>query len=1321
MDIRALNKLSVLIQCEGGKSGSGNLIQIKDSYYVLTAAHCLQYKDSKDFYDIHSISVSKVNSDDFKNVKVMKLYYEPELGDIVALEISLGEQERAKLKDAFTKLRIVEPFVSEQFLMCGFLIGNKEWNTYEMKFTGHKIETQQLKFQYYGAPLAIQRDAVAFFKGMSGSGLYHCSDKQIYLTAILVSTDVTSAENNEVFCIDAARFQELLPDLQVISLEKVEERKALKVSETSGMFNLVSESLMQDVEFCKNQFIESKKLQDLINVIRNDDNDAVLIAALSGLGKTRLLFESLKSDYQLSNCFYAQCLDNHSVILSQASNLLSRFKNQLGLLIVDDCDLDVFERLVEIRNHITTSFRIIGTSHDFFEAKRRNIKGTVYLEADEIKADIDNYIDEQLTICDENKNVRDIIKSISEGYPQMAIELIKAYKDGIDPTIDLVDGLMRKLLRFESDDKRMAIMKTLSLCQPMPYENSQKQAFTYMLNSDYFTPLYQNVSDQEREDIAEGLVKKFSPTLIQVQSGWLLVRPFPLAVYLTRQWFEDCSNNRFGNLLREIRNQSRDVQVAICKGFCKHIEQMHGNKSAYELVEKLVVRQDCIPFLNEEVLCSGLGSEFFLAFTHVNPSAVARCIWGLVELKSIDWIKAELVDVARNNIVFALERLCFAKESFYDAFKALSKLAVAENQNRISNNATGQLQQLFHVHLSGTEVDLSTRFSMLQWLENCGEDYIFITLKCIDNAFKSNGFSRMCGSERFGLECRNDYLPKDYQEIQDYWNSVRDILVKVATAYPNVLDEVTTIIENHVFAWFRDHLFEMAYSLIYKVVELRHGQWDTLYNNLSRDREYYISNIPDTEKEAFEKLLKTLRPNRFIASLNDARHAYWAESYKLRGEELSNLAKKYFNPLVEEFISHHFYENEEELTLLMDDKEYIDQVFINSLEKEMSSDMATSMFGAMFEILKKKEDGYSSEFMLSVCRSFRHSQICKSFISNVRNLGFHILYIKLIAGNDIDTIDGYTQLKAEYGNPDDFLDNYLRFFQSYDDKLYCELIKRVMSDFPNCKNTLVHFLLQRKYFVKDYLLIEAGPLVKELLLGYNCGSDCANDMYEYSSFLIDVFNSFRDTDFAFSVCCKFIELYNTTLKHLNLDRVLPALLEHYADVVWDKIAEALVSKDYILFYEQAHIGLGSGYGFGAGPLFSLPDSEQRIQKLCLKYRDRAPICIAKMVPCYHYHKEGDKIQVVGFSSYFIWLLEQFGEDRLVRSGLHSNLNSFSWTGSIISYYEQNIFCYKQLLDMPSMPDSVKKWSVMCIKQCEEFRDAELEKETYMKFCYGYKY
>lgn len=130
--------------------------------------------------------------------------------------------------------------------------------------------------------------------------------------------------------------------------------------------------------------------------------------------------------------------------------------------------------------------------------------------------------------------------------------------------------------------------------------------------------------------------------------------------------------------------------------------------------------------------------------------------------------------------------------------------------------------------------------------------------------------------------------------------------------------------------------------------------------------------------------------------------------------------------------------------------------------------------------------------------------------------------------------------------------------------------------------------------------------------------------------------------------------------------------------------------------------IGSGFGFGKGYMFN--DNDEKIKNLCIQHPDKVPYRIAELAPCFEYVGEAENRTVKGFSKIIKWLIDNFGEDKRVLEGIHANLHSFHWTGSLIPYYNRNIACFKQLLTHQNV--KVRDWA----KTCLEFEEKDLKLE-----------
>ena len=100
-----------------------------------------------------------------------------------------------------------------------------------------------------------------------------------------------------------------------------------------------------------------------------------MLTALSGMGKTRLLYEAFKNQYDLNNCYFVKYYDSDEGIYKEADSILRNKIEELGVLIIDDCPLDLFEEICNCRNRYNSQFRIIATNHDYLESVTSSSQG----------------------------------------------------------------------------------------------------------------------------------------------------------------------------------------------------------------------------------------------------------------------------------------------------------------------------------------------------------------------------------------------------------------------------------------------------------------------------------------------------------------------------------------------------------------------------------------------------------------------------------------------------------------------------------------------------------------------------------------------------------------------------------------------------------------------------------------------------------------------------------------------------------------------------------------------------------------------------------
>lgn len=395
----------------------------------------------------------------------------------------------------------------------------------------------------------------------------------------------------------------------------------------------------------------------------------------------------------------------------------------------------------------------------------------------------------------------------------------------------------------------------------------------------------------------------------------------------------------------------------------------------------------------------------------VNPAAIASNFRKVFEHKEITWLREHVNGTERRNLVWALERLCFAHESYHDGVVMMAQLAVAENED-IGNSATEQLIQLFHINLAGTEVDLRERLNTLKELVNKGGEYIPLVIRCFEAALQNGGFLRVGGAEKFGFENRKDYTPKTWSDIFEYWYGCRDLLLEWLNKKPQLADLLAEIVEKNIYNWIRGGQKNVLVPLLEKIAEIKNYHWDKGYKALSET--VYAFGI-DGEALGLSELMTKMRSETFKTQLDEARYKMRGQ-YHLGDKEQMELSEKLFAQLASEFIDKKTYANEEEVNTLLEDNEYIPIGFVRTLVTTVSDEQLEILFDTIFRILTTKSIEFYSPFLGNLSSYSKYRKPLLKFLERLRNKRQELLYVSLMAVTENEELSHFYKLFSEQKN-----------------------------------------------------------------------------------------------------------------------------------------------------------------------------------------------------------------------------------------------------------------------------------------------------------------
>lgn len=1055
-------------------------------------------------------------------------------------------------------------------------------------------------------------------------------------------------------------------------------------------------------------YISFPKFAEIRHQILTEPYRLIQFMGLSGIGKSRMIFEIFHGIDNSNNYYCSNASDDR--LLNELSTFLRERMNEEGVIVLDDCNGDAFSKISKLRLEINTKYKIIGIYNDTEDIVRERGVNQLYLNRRDLLDSVNQYIQNQIGLLgNQAENIVRQIQDISDGFPVVAIKAIQSYRENGVTNLMNEDELWKKMCGYQSltVDERVAL-QSLSLFEPLGYEQEFARDYQMVKYNENITPFDYN--HLKIDDIFEKLVKSYkNKELIEINSCWLLVRPLPLAVWLVGQWFRNCGQNRFVQVLNDLDAIQEQAQANRMKrALCKRIQNMQDNEKAKYLFERLMAVG--APFHYEEVVCSDFGSQLFLAISTVNPVAVTDCLYDVVMPQSIDWTKNIKGDV-RRNYIWCLERLSMPETTFRKAALLLAKFSLAENESW-ANNATGQLLQLFHVALSGTETTLRQRLDVIEELRTLGDEYIPIVLKVIDSAFSYSHFSRNAGYEHIDGKVYTDFEPMGV-DICEYWEGCIKILGELLQYRPDSVNQIADIIVSHVYDLsLRSGCYDYLEKLINMVVNARGNEWPEMHKQLLKLKRYNQDRLSTERKAKIDGWLKLFGAKDFLLTLDEVHATFYADNRELSFEDKMAHAVEYFTPIAKRFRDEKLY-SDSELVLRLLDSQTNEIAFIRAISNVLTLQQVKELFDVIIKNIAGKAQDYQSSFLNILYFSLPESEAKRKFLQSIYDLKKYQQYIVLKTNSETSDLKVLKEvvdiINNKHISPKTSLRQYLYRVNIDSSERMFEVCSSIRKNVGNSDDILLDYIVANE-FSSFILEGEMKTLTMELLLNYDYAKSTV-DAYNVNSLVTNILESGKEVDFAISYNKKLLrEIKDYDSFRVN-EHLYYTLLPKYQDSILGDILKEISNRESDFWYFGGK-DLGSGDGFGVGPLFQC--NIETIKEVCLQESQGClPYRLAYLAPVFDYADKDEP----SFSQFFYWLLEHFDsfkEQEEILSEFSSNMGSYSWVGSIIPLLEKKINCFKKLEHHTNT--IVKKWVIENILSLSEQLRKEQNSESYRKLC-----
>jgi len=940
---------------------------------------------------------------------------------------------------------------------------------------------------------------------------------------------------------------------------------------------------------------------------------------------------------------------------------------------------------------------LITIDYDF----KSNEKSIIVIERDK-------QFDAVRAIC-ENK-FRDLAPSsidkiveITEGFPEMIGIVEGAFKSGAREKMygEIPDDFIERYL-FGRESKNVNDYELLKACS----------IFTHFK---FFDDKYHEVIDEKllskikkQEKLIYSVISKHKSDsemfyqfcikyrdekkLLEQRGLNLKVIPEPIAANLASAWWIETSFERIQEMLPEI------TDAELLTELCDRLVDLNQLSKAKDIVSRLWDPKS--PFASAEALNSELGSRLFRSVVEVNPVAMAHTL--LIVFGKMN--KDELLNIeqGRRNLVWALEKLSFRKETFATAAKILYAFAVSENE-RYSNNATGQFVQLFQIRLPGTEVDYKSRLDIIEYgLSKKDDDYSRIAIFALSQGLQTHGLTRMLGAEQQGSSRPlQDYRPSSMDEVKEYHKRIYEILLLIARENKTLVPIVKKQVARNVRDTIENHGIQFVKDAITELQSYEPTTWYDMINNLRITIRH--GTLSDEEIKEVHTLIELLLPTDIAGQIETLISKPGWDHEKLESGSFVDKGDKRAEEFAEEFVKAGT-DIKPYLPYLLQGEQRKTMVFGKTIG-QLAADKNEILFEAIDCLKTLPKDKQSVELLIGLLYNFEEEERRKIILELIQtpNIGFNIIYLarwylkkkedllKLLSLVDTGILNVHQIKILSYSNFDENI--------SADDlSIIC--------------NKIYSFNVEGKWIALEMLgnycyrnnerFLQIMPLLQVLTTGFNYLTSNltvdAIDDFTYSQLiqklLIENPNEELARIFSHQIY-EYFDEYRPTFSDLYVNEISKALIERYFSIFWEEISPCILedgNRYYNLQYVLgAHQGNFQTYA-KKGALFS--GDTDIIIEWCKRNSPLAPIKIASIMPI-------SKIEGTSpsWDPFALQMINEFGDIQGFLDGVESNVRSFGWTGSTIPYYEGVKTLMKELLGHKI--ELVDEWAQMMIENLDK--------------------
>ena len=826
-----------------------------------------------------------------------------------------------------------------------------------------------------------------------------------------------------------------------------------------------------------------------------------------------------------------------------------------------------------------------------------------------------------------------------------AANAIEIYKNQEAPVF-LVDEVELELNfeNVESLAKAIEVFKVLSVFEQIGFtEPFQKQSQIVL----------KHALGLEVEESFEIIKKGIEMGFVEEQGSFIWIKRSKTE--FIKQWLNEQKDVSFNNFVRILDESGTSG------AFAKQMVNSSKQIDLKELIELITKPEGLLrnyTFLNTES-----GSRLLMHFVELAPVEIGNCLAEVLLFKTKEELRG--FESGRRNLIWAIEKLAFRKETFSLGARLLYKFT-KENEDLFVNNSATEFIQLFQVVLSGTQANLNARLDLLNELYLQGEDPELI-LKCFDRALMTRNFIKMSGVENQGGETLSEYYPSTL-EIHEYWRNIIRLLTEVSLSNSNFSRNAANILFSRFNQQLLDGLSEDMIASVEKILEDLHN----IPPDLKQQFAYAVSldwDLQEKYKTKIREIEQKFSPKDIKGILLDFIKIPPYKTEKKDGR-IIDLSEETARRIAVELQSHSSMVWLEFVAVLLEDEQR--QAFsfgheIGKSDKNLNRILDATLTGLKQIPFENRNTSLVEGIIAGKNdQSFTRNTIDK-FLA-VPEIAYHAIRLnRFLTITYQDVFKLFRLLEINYNNVISFQYLDLKHLSNFElESTILEFIKT--GDTGHAVSVDVVSEIVKK---EPGRFEQLSSLIDTLLFHDKILSSKQNFvlLMQYSFLATERLKKNRSEKFAIFLSkevvdvCKEINLPNEQYI-IELSRIL---LKDYWDVSWPIIGELLISDSYEGWWNVKSIL--EKYDFEV--------SDDLLSWL----KEKGPVSASRIVEVIHFEEKGPKGEDK-WSDLALKLIDEFGSDDSFLKSLAARLHSYFTSGSALSIFNSRISLLKQLGNHP---------------------------------------